>query len=61
MDTDTKDEMIELIFDLFNQGCRFETKEGFHYDHMFISTYEEAQSFLLKVGKITQKECHRKW
>jgi len=31
MDTDTKDEMIELIFDLFNQGCRFETKEGFHF------------------------------
>ena len=52
------DEMIELIYDLFNQGCRFESmKPDSIYDHMFISAYEEAQAFLIKVGRIKAEEC----
>ena len=52
---DEKDVLIDMIFDLFNQACRF--KNG--YDHMCISTYEEAQEFLIEIGRIKQEECFR--
>ena len=54
----TTEEMIELIYNLFNQSCRFESmKPDSIYDHMFISVYEEAQAFLIEVGRIEKDEC----
>ena len=48
---------INLIFELFNQACRLDDKDGFHYDHDYISTYEEAQQFLIEEGVIRKEEC----
>ena len=55
MTPDEKEVLIDMIFDLFNQACRF--KNG--YDHMCISIYEEAQEFLIEMGRIKQEECIR--
>lgn len=61
----TRDELIELIFSLFNQACRQENlnRKGepqVLYDHMFLSTYKEAQEVLLQEGIIEPKNCVRK-
>lgn len=49
-----RDQLVESIFDLFNQACLM--PDGM-YSHDFISTYEEAQAFLLREGKITEDQC----
>ncbi len=60
--TKERDEARELVYDCFNQACQIEsdhTAEGTLYDHMFISSYEEAQAQLLKWGVIKVENCHR--
>ena len=52
---DEKEVLIDMIFGLFNQACR--VKNG--YDHMCISIYEEAQEFLIEMGRIKKEECYR--
>ena len=48
---------IDMIFELFNQACRRDTADGFYYNHDCISTYEEAQQFLIGEGVIREEEC----
>ena len=54
-----KSELIaanDLILDLFAQGCR----NGDKYDHLCISSYENAQDYLIERGMIKPEECSRK-
>lgn len=50
-------EAQELILDLFNQGGG-RLSDG-RLDHMCLSTYEDAQRYLLKVGAIQPCDCVR--
>ncbi len=60
-----RDDLIEMIYDLFSQACRRDfsvvlngnLKRAWHYDHMCISAYEQAQDFLVSVGRIKEEEC----
>ena len=45
--------LVDLIFEMFRQGCLI----GGKYNHLCISTYQEAQAFLLKEGKIEKEDC----
>jgi hypothetical protein len=45
----------ELIFDLFHQVCYNEDKGK--YFHQFISTFEDAQYYLLEKGIIKKTQC----
>ena len=47
----------ELVFELFKQGCSIENGK---YDHGSLSTYEEAQRYLLFRGLILEEDCLRK-
>ena len=47
--------LIELIHDLFRQGC-YDDGLG-KYSHDCISTYREAQAFLIAEGVIKKEEC----
>jgi len=47
----------ELVLDLYCQGC-YINKEN-QYDHSCISTYEEAQHYLLKQGLLKREQCYR--
>ena len=49
-----ENDLIELIYDLFVQACRMPDDM---YDHQFISTYEDAQRFLISIGRIKQEDC----
>lgn len=57
---DKLDEARELVCDLFVQACQVafdhEKQEG-TYDHMAISTYEEAQDALIEWGMIRPDQC----
>jgi len=53
-------EQADHIFDLFSQSCMTDdkTEDGRPmFDHMFVSTWEDAQAFLLRRGKITTDQC----
>jgi hypothetical protein len=50
--------LLELIKDLYVQGCSFSTSSK-KYDHCCISTYEEAQELLLREGLLKQSEVAR--
>lgn len=59
-------ELREMIFDLFSQGT-YQRKldkdgktESYDYDHMCISSYENAQEKLIEWGMIKESECSRK-
>ena len=56
---DEKEVLIDMIFGLFNQACRLETSDGYIYDHMCLSIYQEAQEFLIEMGRIKEEECVR--
>ena len=52
--------LIEMIFDMFVHACHTEciTRDNLPmFDHSFISTYVEAQFFLVQEGKITKEQC----
>ncbi len=64
-------EAREVVMDLFNQACLVwvpvnELKPyegGAHrrvYDHQCISTYENAQDYLIEHGLIESRDCVRK-
>ena len=46
------DYLNELLFDVFAQACR---KSG-KYQHGFLSAYEDAQDYLLQIGKINKDQ-----
>jgi hypothetical protein len=50
---DERDEARAMVFDLFNQACR----DGEWYDHMAISSYEDAQAALIEWGVIRPDQC----
>jgi hypothetical protein len=51
--TQERDEARAMVFDLFNQACLI----GDEYDHMAISTYEDAQAALIEWGMIRPDQC----
>jgi hypothetical protein len=50
---DEKEYLQELVFSLFDQACNI---EGI-YNHDCISCYEEAQRYLISIGKINKVDC----
>ena len=55
-------EARDLVMDLFNQACRVSPPvvEKTGYDHMCMSTYEEAQRCLIEWRMLDKEECIRK-
>jgi len=52
--------LLELILDLFAQGCYLRDVGGRKiYDHSFTSVYEEAQKLLLEKKMIKKEQCYR--
>jgi hypothetical protein len=47
----------ELILEMFIQAC---TDNDGMLNHFFISTYEEAQQYLLKLKRIKKTQCKYK-
>jgi hypothetical protein len=57
-DETTMIELVEMIYDLFNQSCQtgfISNRPVFH--HMCISAYEDAQDFLIQHGIIDGSQC----
>jgi len=53
-----RDEARHLVLDLFAQACAVDGK----YDHMCVSTYEDAQAALIEWGFVKPEECvNRDW
>lgn len=52
----------DLILDLFTQACgKWHEKEQLYtFDHMCLSTYENAQDYLLQAGLIKALDCERR-
>lgn len=48
------DEMANLILDLFAQGTLLDDE---HYNHMCMSSYENAQRWLIKYGLVKPEQC----
>lgn len=61
-----RDELLDALMDCFNQACAEWTRDergnlsSVTYDHMCLSSYEDAQDILIKYGKIKREECLRK-
>jgi len=59
LDEERKD-LLELIHDLFSQGCYLKEGDGKSmYDHSCTSVYEEAQRLLMKEDLIKKEQCYR--
>jgi len=58
---DERDELREMILDLFVQGASVsQVGPGDpKYDHMCISSYEDAQDKLIEWGLLAAKDCAR--
>ena len=57
-----RDYARELVWDCFNQACQVRPpnhEDGIQYDHMCLSTYEEAQEMLIMWGHVKPEECAR--
>lgn len=59
------EDLLEDLYDMFNQHCQIEYKEHLgkyyiKYDHMCLSSNEDAQYTLIKYGRIKESECVRK-
>lgn len=48
------EEMAELILDLFAQGTMVDDE---HYNNMCMSSYENAQRWLIKHGLVKPEQC----
>jgi len=60
MTADEEEYLLELILDLFAQGCYLRDVGGRSmYDHSCISIYEEAQKLLLEKKMIKEEQCYR--
>lgn len=56
---DDVDEMVDMILDLFIQGTALWDTNEARYDHSCISSYENAQEWLIKHGIVQPHECER--
>jgi len=50
--------LLDLLADVFCQACdKSPDLDQPQYDHGFLCAYEQAQEFLLAMGKIKEGEC----